>query len=183
MFRYCPSCASTRVRFEENKKVYCPDCGLVYYHNTAAAAGLILNADGAVVLLVRGKDPAKGRLDLPGGFVDPAEGALEGLRRECREELGFDPAAAFPSSRFVFLASFPNTYPYRGFLYNTCDLFFTFDAPGLAETDITPERGEIAGVRFVRPGGIDYDEIAFPSARAALRRYTALLRGEQPFTP
>ena len=179
MFRYCPSCASRHIRFEENKKVYCPDCGLVYYHNTAAATGLILNTGGAVVLLVRGKDPAKGGLDLPGGFVDPAEGALEGLRRECREELGFDPLTAFPASRFIFLDSFPNTYPYRGFRYNTCDMFFTFDAPGLSETDIVMEREEIAGVRFVPPDSIDYDEIAFPSSRAALRRYTELLRGEQ----
>jgi ADP-ribose pyrophosphatase YjhB (NUDIX family) len=173
MFRYCPSCASQNIRFQENKRFYCPDCGLVYYHNTAAATAGIINTGEGVVLLVRAKEPGKGKLDLPGGFVDPGEGALEGLIRECREELGWDPLAVEPASRFSFFASYPNTYPYKGFRYNTCDLVFTIDAPGLTMADLRLEAAEVAAVRFIRPEEIDYNEIAFDSARQALRSWAA----------
>jgi ADP-ribose pyrophosphatase YjhB (NUDIX family) len=176
MFICCPVCASRNVRFEENKKYYCPDCGLEYYHNTAAATGCIFDVDGSAVLLVRGKEPCRGGLDLPGGFVDPGEGALEGLIRECREELGWDPPAAYPASHFTFLASFPNKYPYKNFIYNTCDLFFTFEAPGLSAADFRLQREEVSAVRFIRPEDIDYKEIAFDSARHALRALAELKR-------
>jgi 8-oxo-dGTP pyrophosphatase MutT (NUDIX family) len=190
MFKYCPNCASTKIQFTDNRKFFCPDCGFVYYHNTAAATGCIISTGETIVLLVRGKDPAKGKLDLPGGFVDPAEGVLEGLRRECREELGFDPEAAVQGddrlpaamppagvrpSRFSLFASFPNVYPYKGIVYNTCDMFFTITVPGLSEKDFHLEAGEIAGVRFVRPEEVNYDELAFDSTRRAVKAYAELL--------
>jgi ADP-ribose pyrophosphatase YjhB (NUDIX family) len=172
MFKYCPSCASPRIQFTGNKRFDCPDCGFVYYHNTAAATGCIITTGETIVLLVRGKEPAKGKLALPGGFVDPAEGAVEGLRRECREELGLDPEA-LSGSAFSLFASFPNTYPYKGILYNTCDLFFTISVPGLTEQDLRLQAGEIAGVRFVRPNEVNFDDLAFDSTRRAVKAYVA----------
>jgi ADP-ribose pyrophosphatase YjhB (NUDIX family) len=169
MFKYCPSCGSQNIQFKENKKFFCPDCDFVYYQNIAAATGCIISAGESIMFLVRGKEPAKGKLDLPGGFVDPGEGALEGLRRECREELGWDPIAA--GTKFSLFASFPNTYPYKGIVYYTCDLFFTLEAPGLTEKDLHLEEAEIAGVRFVRPENINYDDLAFDSARRAVKAY------------
>jgi ADP-ribose pyrophosphatase YjhB (NUDIX family) len=173
MFRFCPACASPHVQVEREKRVFCPDCGFVYFHNTAAATGCIISNGEALVLLVRGKEPAKGKLDLPGGFVDNGEGALEGLRRECREELGWEPP---PETPIVLLASFPNIYPYRGVVYHTCDLFFSISAPGLSEADLRLEKEEVEGVRFVRPADIDLEELAFDSTRRALRAYLASLR-------
>jgi ADP-ribose pyrophosphatase YjhB (NUDIX family) len=171
MFRYCPSCASEKIVFENNRRFHCPDCGFVYYHNTAAAVGCIIEAGDCVVLLVRAKEPARGKLDLPGGFIDPGEGVVEGLSRECREELGWEPRGGF-----TFLTSFPNVYPYRGVTYRTCDLFFTISAPGLRESDFHLEAGEIGGARFVRPRDIDFDELAFDSTRGALRAYLESLQ-------
>ncbi|MDR1352137.1 MAG: NUDIX domain-containing protein [Treponema sp.] len=170
MFNYCPSCASRNIRFENNKKFFCPDCGFVYYQNTAAATGCVISTGKGILFLVRGKEPARGKLDLPGGFVDPGEGALEGLRRECREELGWDPDSV-PGAGFSLFASFPNIYPYKGIAYNTCDMFFTLEAPELSEKDLRLEEEEIAGIRFIRPEDINYGDLAFDSARRAIKAY------------
>lgn len=171
MFRFCPACASSAISFENNKVFRCPECGFVYYHNTAAATGCIICVPdkNAVVFLARAKDPALGKLDFPGGFVDPGEDALEGLRRECREELGWEAPPGFS-----FLASFPNVYPYKGITYRTCDLFFTISVPGLTEKDFRLEESEIASVRFVDPRTLDFDDLAFDSTRRALRAYLDL---------
>ena len=174
MFSHCPSCVSKNIRFEQNKVFRCPDCGFVYYHNTAAATGCVIEAGERVLLLVRNKEPALGKLDLPGGFVDPGEGLLEGLCRELQEELGWQPSPAAGASMeelFTLFASFPNVYPYKNISYNTCDVFFAVSAPGLTEKDLRPEAGEIAGLRFLRPDEIKDEDLAFDSTRRAMAAY------------
>ncbi|MDR2803583.1 MAG: NUDIX domain-containing protein [Treponema sp.] len=174
MFCYCPSCASKNISFENNHVFRCPDCGFVYYHNTAAAAGLIIDSGGRVMLLRRGKEPEAGRLDLPGGFIEPGEGALDGLIRECSEEIGWTP----DREKIVLLSSFPNLYPYKNIVYNTCDFFFSIRADGLTKEMLCLQQEEIAGVEFIEYGKIDFDKIAFNSARAAIRLYL-----EKNYTP
>ena len=180
MWKYCPSCAAGGIRFDGSHKYSCPACGFVFYQNTAAATGCVIRGKEGILLLVRGKEPAKGKLDLPGGFVDPGEGALEGLVRELREEIGWTPpdfsvreTPGPGASRPVFelFASFPNTYPYRDTVYHTCDMFFSLDAPDLTEGDLRLEAGEIGGLRFLRPEEIRMEDLAFDSTRRALRAY------------
>jgi ADP-ribose pyrophosphatase YjhB (NUDIX family) len=118
------------------------------------------------MFLVRAKEPALGKLDFPGGFVDPGEGALEGLRREFQEELGWEPAGDL-----VLFASFPNTYPYKNITYNTCDLFFTIRVPGLRQEDLRLDPKEIGDVRFIDPGLVDFNELAFESTRKAVTAF------------
>jgi ADP-ribose pyrophosphatase YjhB (NUDIX family) len=174
MFRYCPACGSPEIRFEGGKVFRCP-CGFVYYHNTAAATGCVISVGDKILFLVRGREPARGKLDLPGGFVDPGEGALEGLRRELREEIGWEPPRP-DAEAFSLFASFPNVYPYKNIPYNTCDLFFTLSAPGLTEKDLRLAEDEIAGVRFVRPEDLDLEDLAFESTRRAIRAFAELGR-------
>ena len=179
MFKFCPECASDQIRFTENKLFRCPECGFLYYHNTAAATGCIISITGdmagkRLLFLERGKEPAKGKLDLCGGFVDPGEGALEGLYREICEEIGWKPPiepGQSPADIFTFVGSFPNVYPYKNIAYNTCDLYFYLRAPGLREQDLRLQRTEIAGVRFLKPAEIDFDEIAFDSTRRAVKEF------------
>jgi ADP-ribose pyrophosphatase YjhB (NUDIX family) len=146
----------------------------LYYHNTAAATGCVISTGEEILLLVRDKEPGKGKLDLPGGFVDPGEGAFEGLRRECREELGWD-----PGPNLALFASFPNVYPYRDIPYNTCDFFFAATAPGLRLEDLVLEPGEIAGALFVKPSELNLDDLAFDSARRAMRAYLDFIALQQ----
>jgi 8-oxo-dGTP pyrophosphatase MutT (NUDIX family) len=178
MFTFCPSCASKEISFEQGKVFRCPDCGFVYYHNTAAATACIISApdkDGErLMFLERNREPSKGKLDLPGGFVDPGEGALEGLFRELREEIGWTPPLppGVPLAKvFVLFASFPNIYPYKNIGYNTCDLFFSLSAPGLSEKDLCPEKAEVAGIRFLRPDEINFNDLAFDSIRRGVQAY------------
>ena len=176
MFQYCPFCGTKKIQYEKNR-FNCPDCGFVYFHNTAAATGCVIQAGEKLLLLVRGREPALGKLDLPGGFVDPGEGVLEGLRRELLEELHWAPPV--PPGKaladvYRLFASFPNTYPYKNIVYNTCDLFFTVSAPGLREEDLSPEAGEIAELRFMRPGEINLEDIAFGSVRRAIEIFKKL---------
>ena len=46
--------------------------------------------DGRVLVIVRAGEPEKGRVDVPGGFVEVGEHPVEGLEREVREELGVE---------------------------------------------------------------------------------------------
>jgi len=177
MFQYCPSCAARGIQFD-GKRFNCPSCGFVYFQNTAAAVGCVIQAGERVLLLVRGKEPSLGKLDMPGGFVDPGEGLLEGLARELQEELGWQPPVPLGASLtdvFTLFASFPNMYPYKNVTYNTCDVFFTVSAPLLTEKDLHLEAGEIAGARFMRLDEIKAENLAFDSTRraiAALREKT-----------
>ena len=67
----------------------------------------------------RGKNPAKGTLDLSGGFIDMNETGEEGVSREVKEETGL-----IVTKRNIFF-SLPAFYLYSGFLVHTLDLFFS----------------------------------------------------------
>ena len=118
-FNLCPSCGSKNIRWLDGKKWLCSDCGFDLYCNVAAAVGIVLYDDENNLLFeVRAKEPRKGFLCLPGGFVDPDERAEDAVVRECREELGAEVLGA------EFLCSYPNTYVYKNIEYKTCDIFF-----------------------------------------------------------
>lgn len=119
LFKYCPKCGSSHFEIRNEKAKKCADCGFTYYFNSSAATvAFILNARNELLVCRRGKEPAKGTLDLSGGFIDMAETGEEGVAREVREETGLQVVEA------TYLFSLPNTYLYSGFLVHTLDLFF-----------------------------------------------------------
>ena len=118
-FHFCPRCGSSHFNVHDFKSKRCADCGFTYYFNpSAATVAVIVDEHGRLLTCRRAKEPAKGTLDLPGGFVDPGESNEEGLLREVREETG----ASVTIERFLF--SLPNTYLFSGFLVHTADCFF-----------------------------------------------------------
>jgi len=67
----------------------CPACGLVVFRDhKVAAAALVEDAAGRVLLVRRAWDPQRGYWSLPAGFVDEDESPPEAALRECREETG-----------------------------------------------------------------------------------------------
>lgn len=118
-FKYCPHCGNERFLPDSPTGSRCEHCGFTFFPNACAAtAAIIVDQEGRLVCVRRAKDPAKGKLDLPGGFVDPGESITDGLIREVKEELGGDVVS------YRFICSFPNVYPFSGHLVHTADSFF-----------------------------------------------------------
>ena len=160
--RFCPECGARALLPRCQKSLVCSQCGFCYFHNVAAAvAGLIVHQQ-QLLLVKRALEPAKGLLDLPGGFVDPNESNEQALQRELREELGLQVS----SMRYLF--SFPNTYLYRQVSYSTVDNFFLIELHELPE--LQREATELSELLWCKLEDIDPAHIAFDSIRRALAR-------------
>ena len=119
LFKYCPKCGSNEFNINNDESKKCANCGFIYYFNAAAAVvAVIENSKGEVLVARRAKDPAKGTLDLPGGFAGMHETIEETVRREILEETRLEVDAV------NFLFSIPNLYEYSGFVVHTMDMFF-----------------------------------------------------------
>ena len=69
----------------------CPECGFVQYANPVpAAAALVVDDAGRLLLARRAVEPDAGLWDTPGGFLDEGEEPLSALRRELLEEAGVE---------------------------------------------------------------------------------------------
>ena len=125
IFRYCPVCGSEHFLVNNFKSKKCQDCGFTYYANPCSAtAAFIMNDRDEMLVVRRGKEPAKGTLDLPGGFVDMGETVEEGMRREINEETGLE------VKDIQYLFSSPNIYMYSGMGVHTLDMDFLVPVEG-----------------------------------------------------
>ena len=181
-FKFCPSCKSEDVSYDGLKEFKCNACSFTYFHNTAAAAAALLEYEGKILFIRRFREPGKGKLDLPGGFIDPNESAEDGLNRELTEELGIIipsldtlnscPKSCVPcdesretSPGLKYIGSASNIYIYKDVTYNTCDLFF------YAKIDSLPtqiDKSEIAGLELMDPTKVDFNEFAFKSSEKGI---------------
>ena len=169
IFKYCPSCGKADIYSVGPKELRCRVCSFTYFHNVAIGVAAVLEFGGKIVLLKRGCQPGKGKLDLPGGFAEPQESAEETLKRELMEELKLEIKAV------RYLGSRPNVYKYEGVVYQTCDLFFH------SKIDALPtqwDKEEIAGLLVLAPADIPCDQIAFQSTKAFLTQYIATRTGQ-----
>jgi len=163
-FNFCPNCKSESVLFDY-RKFECQDCEMVYYQNVAAATAVILRKNDEILFTVRNREPQKGKLDLPGGFVDSDESAEIGCQRELLEELNLN----IPLENFRYLLSQPNNYEYKTIPYKTCDLVFEAIYP--KEAVLKLELDEIASVKWIKLNEINLDDIGFVSLRKAVEWY------------
>ena len=163
VFKHCPRCGVDTFVPLPRHRFRCESCGFFYYINEAAAvAALIENRKGELLLTARNREPKKGFLDLPGGFVDIGETAEDALRREIREELNLE----ITESRFF--ASAPNEYAYKGLTYFTLDLAFLCR---VASFDEVRPADDVGGFVFRAPGAISIQEIGLDSIKKIVRGY------------
>ena len=90
-YRFCPADGTgLEAKGGESKGASCPTCGRSWYRSSAPAVGAAIVDGDKVLVTVRGIEPEKGRMDLPGGFVEVGEHPREALAREAWEELGVE---------------------------------------------------------------------------------------------
>jgi mutator protein MutT len=164
-FHYCPKCGQERPQASAGPAFACQHCGFLYYFNPAiAAAAFVLDAKGQVLFIRRAKDPGKGKLAVPGGFIDAGETAEEAVRREIREEVNLN----LRSVRY--LCSRPNQYPYKGVTYPVLDLFLVAEAEA---TDSTAALDGVESYCWLPPHQVKLEEVAFTSMQEALQVFLA----------
>jgi len=87
-FVFCPSCAHRLDKPDHEGGAKCPNCGRVWYRQSAPTAGAVIVKGDKALVTVRARDPEKGRIDVPGGFLNVGEHPIDGVKREVNEELG-----------------------------------------------------------------------------------------------
>lgn len=162
-WRFCPRCAGELERDVEH--VRCPQCGARYWANSVPGVQVLIERDGRVLLGRRRFDPGRGKWDIPGGFLQEGEDALDGLRREVREETGLELGTV------EFFGSWNEPYWERDVLCLTW----------LGRADGGDERAgdDLVELRWFAPGDRPRgDELAFAHFEDVLSRWAA--RHEQP---
>ncbi len=156
-FSFCPHCGSSHFVVNDARSKHCLDCGFVFYLNAAAAAAvLITDTAGRLLLTSRAIEPCKGSLGLPGGFAEFGESSEENARREVLEELNI---SLGPLS---YLMSLPNTYSFGGMVVHTLDTFFLANLP--AHSLLQPA-DDVASYQWFTPQQINPEQIGLDSAR------------------
>ena len=161
-YHHCPRCGVRQLAPPTGHVFNCPGCGFRLYFSAAGAVAVFIGRpDGRMLFIIRGKDPGRGKLAPPGGFIDLGETAEVAAQREVREEVGLE------LQDLRFLCSQPNSYLYCGVTYPVLDLFFT--ATVAADTEAIP-LDAVTAVRWLDPGSLDPEELAFTSMQKAFRR-------------
>lgn len=163
--QYCPKCGNKSLKWDGEKKWSCGQCDNTMYHNCAGAVAVVIRCGEEIFLTKRNQNPAIGKMDLSGGFVDPKESAEETCRRELKEELNID----INISKLKYLTSAPNVYHYKDIDYNTLDLFYEYEVSEKFVPEL--EEHEVSDFVWIKKEDINLDDIAFDSQRNFFKTY------------
>jgi NADH pyrophosphatase NudC (nudix superfamily) len=163
VLNFCPKCGSAAFKAACERSLKCSNCGFTVFINAAAAvAALISDDNNKLLLTVRGIEPYLGKLDLPGGFINPGESAEDALKRELHEELGLK------IKSMKYIGSAPNEYIFNGLSIFTLDMAFTVVPKTLDE--IKP-MDDITDFDFFYEKEIDYNLIPAPSIKTFVQQF------------
>ena len=165
-FKFCPRCGSDKFLEKNWNSKKCGACGFEYYKNQASAAvALIYDDEGRLMVTRRAKDPVKGTLDLPGGFVDLNETVEEAVIRELKEETNID----IEIVKYAFCI--PNIYFYSGVEVNTLDFFFECKIKDMSNVKL--QESEISELLFIGKDELNPDDFGLVSINKAITRLIA----------
>lgn len=158
-WKHCPRCQAPLD--VDRRSARCHACGLVAYAKPSPAiCALVVDGEGRVLLGRRAHEPAAGRWDVLGGFMEEGEQPFETLRREIREETGLD----VEPERFV--AAVSDRYGEGG--NHTVNFCWTARVVG---GDLEPA-DDVAELRwFSRDDLPPPEDLAFPNSAELLRAW------------
>ena len=162
-FHFCPKCGSEDFEIHSPLSRHCNHCGFTYYQNPCSStAAFILNSKGELLVARRGKEPAIGTLDLPGGFVDNGESGEQAIIREIKEETGLD------IKEVKYLFSIPNIYRYSGMDIHTLDMFYFCQAE---EGAVVKANDDVAECMWLPLREVYVERFGLRSIREAVHRF------------
>lgn len=162
-FEYCPMCGSHHFAVSGASSKKCDNCGFEFFMNPSASnVAIIRNAKGEILVERRKMEPAKGTLDLPGGFAQIGETSEEGLHREVLEETGLSVTTA----RYLF--SLPNVYRYSNIDIHTLDMFYECE---VADESALTANDDAAECFWVAPEDIHTEQFGLRSVRWGLIKF------------
>ncbi|MDP3644654.1 MAG: NUDIX domain-containing protein [Bacteroidota bacterium] len=151
VLKFCPRCGSAHFQATCNRSFKCEDCSFNYYVNASAAVAVLLfNEKRELLFTRRAVEPHIGKLDLPGGFINPEETAEQAAIREIQEELGIQVHS------LRYFGSFPNEYVFSGFSVYTLDLAFHAQTENLHQMTA---RDDVASFEFHKLKDVDSEEM------------------------
>jgi len=163
VFHFCPRCGSQL--FSEDRKYFfrCKGCKFELFINASTTVVLLLQDQKERILLTRrARDPHKGTLDLPGGFVDPLETVEQAAIREIKEELNLE------LTDLQYLTSTPTKYSYGGLTYYTLDLAFRGKVKSFSSIQAQDDVEEFI---FFNLNEIDFNDFGFESVKTILKTF------------
>lgn len=126
-----------------------------------AVSALVADELGRILLARRAHEPARGRWDTPGGFLDEAEEPEAALRRELREETGVEIEIG------EFVGIYPDTYGEGDDASYVLNLVWEVR---IASGELEPA-DDVSELRWFSPTALPPDEeLAFPWIAALFRR-------------
>jgi ADP-ribose pyrophosphatase YjhB (NUDIX family) len=148
---FCPRCGA-EAEVDYPRSLRCTRCGYIAFYNpNPVGCAVPRDGDNRVWLARRGHEPGKGRWSMPGGFVDLGETVESAILRELAEEL----CVGATIGALVGV-------------YSRADdrvVVIVFEAWITGTPHATDEAPEVAAFTAA---DVPWDELAFPSDRAAL---------------
>jgi 8-oxo-dGTP diphosphatase len=177
MVRYCWRCAAA---LPGVPPVTCAHCGELHYANPKPCGNAVPMHDGAVLLVLRARDPDAGLWTVPGGFCEAAEHPMRAAERELREETGLSGRAT------AYLGAWMDVYgppAPDGVVINTCvsGYLVALDDPSAVPD---PDPVESAEVEWFDLDALPGDALAFPRhVPAMIAAAVELVRSGRPLPP
>jgi mutator protein MutT len=160
--RFCVRCGGAlgvrQLKVTEPARLVCDACAYVHYPDPKVAACVICTQDDRVVLLRRAIEPSYGQWVFPGGFLDRGERVEDAAVREAREEINVE----------VRVQRLLNVYSYPG--HPVVVVVYV----GEILSGVPSVGDEALEVRGFARDEVPWEQLAFPSTRAALREYFGL---------
>lgn len=161
-FKYCPKCGSERFVENNFKSKRCENCGFIYYFNACASTiAIIINGQNELLVATRANEPAKGTLDLPGGFVDMDENGEQAVIREVKEETNLE----VESVEYLFSAI--NKYIYSGFEVHTLDLVYLCKVKNLVGLKA---EDDVAKLQFIKIKDLQPEQFGLYSVKGVIEK-------------